>query len=81
MRGDGSFFGWPRSEEIERLRAQWFDTPDLPAQQEIARKIQLQAFIDAPYLPLGQYIQPTAYRSNLTDMQKGFATFWGLRRA
>jgi peptide/nickel transport system substrate-binding protein len=81
LRGDGSFFGWPRSEEIERLRAQWFDTPDLPAQQEIARKIQQQAFIDAPYLPLGQYIQPTAYRSNLTDMQKGFATFWGLRRA
>lgn len=81
LRGDSSFFGWPKSQELETLRGKWFDSPDLTAQKSIAREIQRQAFVDAPYLPLGQYIQPTAYRSNLTNIQKGFATFWGVKRA
>lgn len=81
LRGNASFFGWPKSEKIEALRDKWFAAPDLATQKSLARAIQEQAFVDAPYLPLGQYMQPTAYRSNLKDMQKGFATFWGVKRA
>ena len=32
------------------------------------------------YYPLGHYLQPTAYRSNLTGLLEGFATFWSVRR-
>lgn len=81
LRGDGSFFGWPQSPELEALRGKWFAAPDLAAQKAVAENMQKQAFIDAPYLPLGQYIQPTAYRSNITGMQQGFATFWNIRRS
>jgi len=28
----------------------------------------------------GQYLQPAAYRSNLTGILEGFATFWNVRR-
>lgn len=81
LRGDGGFFGWPKSDELERLRHAWFQAPDLAGQQAIAAQIQKQAFVDTPYLPLGQYIQPTAYRSSVEGVKSGFATFWGVCRA
>ncbi|MBO1077718.1 ABC transporter substrate-binding protein [Roseomonas haemaphysalidis] len=81
LRGNGSFFGWPQSERLETLRDQWFAAPDLAAQKKVAEDIQRQALeVDAPYLPFGQYIQPTAYRSDLQGILPGFATFWNVRR-
>jgi peptide/nickel transport system substrate-binding protein len=83
LRGDGASFayGWARSPALEELRNVWFETPDPAAQQEIARKMQLQAFSDVPYVPLGQVLQPTAYRSDLTGVLNGLPLFWNVRRA
>ncbi len=79
--GTGSAPGWPTSERLEQLRAEWFAAPDLPAQQRIAVAMQEQAFQDVPFIPIGRYFQPTAYRSTLTGVLDGFATFWNVRRA
>jgi peptide/nickel transport system substrate-binding protein len=83
LRGTGprGWIGWPTSEKLEALRTAWLETPDPAAQAAIARDIQLQAFRDAPYLPLGAYSQPTAYRRNLTSMLTGLPLFWNIRRA
>ena len=85
LRGNGdqpsSWPGWCVSPELESLRNAWFDAPDLAAQQEICRKMQVQAMHDVPYYPLGQYQQPTAYRKDITNVNHGFATFWNVRRA
>ena len=55
--------------------------PDLAAQQAICRDIQLEAMREVPYYPAGQYLQPTAYRSNLTGFARsGFPVFWGVRK-
>ncbi len=83
LRGNGMTgpnIGWPTSAEIERLRAAWFDAPDLPAQQIIARQLQRQALIDVPYIPLGQVLQPTAYRSEVHDLLRGAPLFWNVRK-
>jgi peptide/nickel transport system substrate-binding protein len=69
--------GWPDSPKLEALRVGWMDAAD-PKRQ--AEEIQRQAFQDVPYLPIGQYLNPTAYRSDLTGMMKGFPVFWNLRR-
>jgi peptide/nickel transport system substrate-binding protein len=69
--------GWPDSPKLEALRVGWMDAAD-PKRQ--AQEIQRQAFQDVPYLPIGQYLNPTAYRSDLTGMMKGFPVFWNLRR-
>jgi len=74
-------FGWPDAPKIEALRQQWIDAPDLPAQQKLAVELQLQAFNDVPYIPLGQYFQATAYRKNITNMLSGFVKFWNVRRS
>ena len=41
--------------KLEALRDAWFDAPDLEAQKRIARDMQVQAFQDLPYIPIGQY--------------------------
>ena len=42
--------------------------------------MQAHAFETVPYIPTGVYVSPTAYRANLTDMRRGIAQFYGLRR-
>ncbi len=72
--------GWPSSERLEALRDDWFRAPDLAAQQRIAEQMQLQAFEDVPYIPLGQTISRTAYRADLTGVLEGMPLFWNVRR-
>jgi peptide/nickel transport system substrate-binding protein len=66
--------GWPTSPRLEELRDAWFKAPNLAAQQSLAQQIQLQAFQDVPYIPLGQYFQPTAYQANLTGTSSAAST-------
>ncbi len=79
--GEAAWFGWPTDAKIEQLRDEWFTAPDVAAQQRICADIQREAFVDVPYIPMGQYLQPTAYRSNLEGVLPGFALFWNVRRA
>jgi peptide/nickel transport system substrate-binding protein len=72
--------GWPDSPRLEALREQWLQAPDLAAQQRLARDIQLQAFEDVPYVPLGQTFAPTAYRSDISGLPTGYALFWNVKR-
>jgi peptide/nickel transport system substrate-binding protein len=78
--GEAGYAGWATMPRIEALRDAWFRAPDLAAQQAICRDIQIEAMREVPYYPTGQYLQPTAFRSNLTGIQEGFATFWSVRR-
>ncbi len=78
--GKQAYFGWPQSDRLETLRDAWLAAPDLAGEQQVAREIQRQAFIDLPMIPLGMYFQPTAYRTSLTGVLPGFATFWNVRK-
>ena len=70
--GENGWAGWPDSPAIERQRDAWFDAPDEAAQQRICREMQEVALTrDVPYVPLGMYYQPTAYRRNLQGLLKG----------
>lgn len=62
------------------MRDAFFDAPDQAAQKAIADRVQQQAFIDVPFMPLGAFFQPTAYRRNLVGVLDGFPTFWNVRR-
>lgn len=82
LRGSGekATFGWANSPKLEALRDAWFTAPDAAAQAAIGVEAQRQAFIDVPYVPLGVFLQPTAYRTDLSGMMKGLPLFWGVRR-
>ena len=81
MRGNGAnaWFGWPDDPELERRREAWFEAPDLPAQQAAARQLQTRVLETVPFVPLGQYFQPTAYRKTVRGVLDGFATFWNVQ--
>jgi len=83
LRGNGrdAARGWPTSPRLEALRDDWLAATSLEAQKAIAVDIQTQAFIDVPYVPLGQYLAATAYRRDLVDVLGGFALFWNVRRS
>jgi peptide/nickel transport system substrate-binding protein len=78
--GDKAYNGWPVSAEMESLRDQWLAADSISAQKDLARKLQVQAWQDVPYLPVGSYYQPTAYKADLTDMLKGLILFTNVRR-
>jgi peptide/nickel transport system substrate-binding protein len=79
--GQQSLFGWPSMPRVEELRTAWIDEPDLEAQKRLCREIQLQAFQDVPYVPLGAFFFAAAYRKNLTGILKGgIPLFTNVRR-
>ncbi len=78
---NSAYSGWPKIDEIEALREQWFDAPDLPSRQGIARQIQLLVWRDVPYIPLGSYFPLTAFRRDLQGVMRGGASFFNVRRA
>ena len=82
VRGNGkdAWYGWPDDPALERLRLSWYEARSLRAQQGIAAEVQQEVLSFAPYLPLGQILQPTAWRDALSGILPGFAKFWSVRK-
>ena len=78
--GAGTWFGWPTNPKMEALYDAWFEASDLAAQQKITADMQTVFWDDPPYVPLGMYDQPTAYRTYLTDVPDGWPQFYGLKK-
>jgi peptide/nickel transport system substrate-binding protein len=77
--GRSAWFGWPEDAELERLRASWFDAEDLTAQLRISDALQARAFEVLPYVPLGFYRQPHAWRRNITGVFPAPTTvYWNI---
>ena len=84
IRGNGpnAWFGWPESAKLEELRNAWFAASDPAQQKQICADMQLQALQDVPYIPLGMFLQATAYNHSLTGiLTGGFALFHNVSRA
>ena len=83
LRGNGKdgIMGWPSSPRIEELRNEWFAAADLAAQKKACEQLQLQAFQDVPYIPLGQVLGPTAHRAELKGVLTGLPLFWNISRS
>ena len=82
LRGSGASaaIGWPTSERIEALRQEWLDAPDLAGRKRLAVDLQRQAFVDLPYLPLGQYYNQTSFKPSLSGVLDGVPVFWNVRK-
>jgi ABC-type transport system substrate-binding protein len=63
--GDAAWFGWPKDDTIEALRAQWIKAETFGERRQLAAAIQRRAFETVPYISTGQWKQMTAYRRSL----------------
>lgn len=80
--GAAAWIGWPADPTIEVLREQWIDSANVVEQQELAAEIQDRALADVLYVPLGHYLQKSAWRSNVSGILKASApVFWNITKA
>lgn len=83
IRGDGQkgWYGWPEDSRMEQLYATWLETTDPAEQTRLEREYQLQAFKFLPFIPLGRYLQTSAWRDNVRGIPKGpSAVFWNIEK-
>ena len=80
--GEKGWFGWFKSERMEALRTAWFERADFATQRKVAEEIQLDVWQEAPYYPLGQWLQPIAHRTTIEGIVKSpFPLFWNVKRS
>ena len=78
---NGGFFGWTEDAEMERLRASIARETDPAKQKALAQAAHDRAYEMLPYIPLGLYIQPPAYRSNISGFVNAPAmVFWNVEK-
>lgn len=66
---------------MDALKASWFDAPDFVTQRKLAEQMQLLGFQEPPFIPLGQYFIPYAYRSGMTGFVGAPITaMWNVRK-
>jgi peptide/nickel transport system substrate-binding protein len=81
-RGDSAWFGWPKDDELEALRAEFIAADSAEKQREVAIKIQKYTLENVIYVPLGQYVSPQARSNKLTGMiQSPVPVFWNMEKA
>lgn len=66
---------------MDALKTSWFEAPDLPTQRKLAEQMQLLGFEEPPFIPLGQYFIPYAYRAGMTGFVGAPITaLWNVRK-
>ena len=83
LRGTGAaaYYGWPTDPAIEELRTRWIYATDPAERKQLVGAIQTQAFTTAAQVPLGQYFQSAAWRSNITGHLKAQPPlFWNVKK-
>jgi len=83
MRGNGkdAFFGWPTDPEGERIHDAWVLAADPAEQRKLEKAYELHACEFLPFLPLGRYVQSSAWRDNVTGILKGpTIVFWNVKK-
>jgi peptide/nickel transport system substrate-binding protein len=80
--GDKAWYGWPTDAEMESMIISWTDTTDPAERKRLDEATQLRAFETVPFIPLGQYLPPAAWRKNLSGLLKGAVpVFWNVTKA
>jgi peptide/nickel transport system substrate-binding protein len=80
---NGGWFGWADDPKIEQLKDQFVRASSPEEQKKIAEEIQKEAYDQVIYVPLGQYLAPSAWRKSLTGILDGPATpiWWNVDKS
>jgi peptide/nickel transport system substrate-binding protein len=65
-----SSWGWPTDPRTEELRLAFAKAENIGARKLIANELQIRAYEQVLYVPLGQFTTPSAWRSNLQGVLK-----------
>jgi ABC-type dipeptide/oligopeptide/nickel transport system permease component len=63
-----NWFGWPCDEELEKLRLEFPLAQGLAQQKALVERMHKRFYEVVPYVPVGQFYAPIAYRNNLSGI-------------
>jgi peptide/nickel transport system substrate-binding protein len=80
---NGGWFGWAEDPKIEQLRDAFSRALTPEDQKKLAAEAQKEAYDQVLYIPLGQYLIPSAWRKSLNGVLDGPATpiFWNIDKS
>ncbi len=79
--GDGAWFGWPKSDEVESARDAWFAATTPDAEKTAIDALNARAVDFGLYAPTGFFRSYQAWRKNLTGVVAGpLPFFWGVSK-
>jgi peptide/nickel transport system substrate-binding protein len=80
---NGGWFGWPDDPKMEAMRDAFARASSPEEQKKLADQIQKENYDEAIYIPLGQYLIPSAWRNSLSGVLDGPATpiFWNIDKS
>jgi peptide/nickel transport system substrate-binding protein len=80
---NGGWFGWADDPKMEQLRDAFSRAQTPEEQKKLAVEAQKEAYDQVLYIPLGQYLIPSAWRKSLTGVLDGPATpiFWNIDKS
>ncbi|MBI1778925.1 MAG: ABC transporter substrate-binding protein [Proteobacteria bacterium] len=74
---DAAWFGWPCDQEAEKMRQQFLRAAEPAQQKQIADALHKRLWENIiPYVPVGQYNQPTIHRKNVTGLLRASMVVW-----
>jgi peptide/nickel transport system substrate-binding protein len=77
--GENAWFGWPDNETIEKLRLDFATESDHEKRLAIMEDLQEELMEYQPYVVVGQYTMPSAWRSNVKGLLEAPAlAFWNV---
>ncbi|WPH15987.1 ABC transporter substrate-binding protein [Variovorax paradoxus] len=79
--GEKSWFGWPDDPTLEALRMRFARELNQDKRVALAAEIQSRAYEVVTHVPVGQYINPTAMRKDVSGLVLGPGNFyWNLKK-
>lgn len=80
--GDTAWFGWPKSDLVQKKIAAWYAAPDFPAEKKAIDELNKAAMDFVVYIPTGFFKGYQAWRKNLSGVAKApFPVFWDVTKA
>jgi peptide/nickel transport system substrate-binding protein len=80
--GDAALFGWPNNPVMEELRERWLDSTDEAELRQLCVKLQETALADVDFVPLGRFVGPWTWRSNVEGILKmHLPVMWNISKA
>lgn len=80
--GEQGWWGWPKSDEYEALRAKWAEVETLDERRALAREMQRIQWDIAGTVLLGSAVSPIARRKTLVDLieMPALIPMWNMRK-
>lgn len=80
--GEAGWWGWPKSDEYEALRARWADVETLEERQALARQMQRIQWDIVGTVLLGSALAPIARRKTLTGLieMPALTAMWNMQK-